>query len=540
MVEEKNLLKGKTIWVIILIALLLLLSVAGIVFWQYSSRLEYIDGNTLNLPYINQWSEDDLLDNPWKNAPFYTGLMYRNLFLADSSFETVECDLAESYQVSDDGLEYSITLKDDLFWSDGEELTIEDVIFSIEVVLQSQSANGIYLTAFAKIEGYDEFKDNPEIGLSGIEIIGENSIVIHLTSAHPTMIQVLAQFVILPEHSLEDADIPNLDSDGYWKDPVVSGMYKVGEVVSGETVQLVRNEYYSGTEPNIDEVILHINYKLTNLDYYSTNNITEIINYRSMRSMTEYKVDLLFYRYFVFNIEGADGNQNEAMQDVNVREAIALAIDRESLLYDIYLDSGTIIESGVPTTYEAYNGSEITYDPEKAIELLEASDYDLSRPLCLVYYYTDDTSKAFMEAVAEDLEAVGFQVELYYVSTSEELYIDREYDILLKGLSAFDVSEWYYEYSNDNPNLSTLLGGDTVFDTLVTALSSITSTEEEYEILQELQELEEEYMYKIPLFTLSQVVYINEDRVDLPDNCTFGNTWYKYDVDFENWSIKKE
>lgn len=537
--NSENQIKKKPKWFLPTILLVVVLVIGNLAIWQYNAQLEYIGGNVLNLPYITQWNDDDLLDNPWKNLQFHAGLMYRNLFLADSSFETVENDLAQSYQVSSDGLEYSITLKDDIRWSDGEALTIDDVIFSIESVLQSSTANGLYSTAFAKIEGYGEFIKNPEIGLSGLEKTNDTSLTIHLSTQHPTMIQVLAQFAILPEHALADADIPHIDNAVYWKDPVVSGMYQVGEVIPYETVQLVRNEYYTGTKPNIDEIMLHVNYKFTNLDYYSTNNITEIINYRSMRSMNEHKVDLLFYRYFVYNFESMNANETPAMDDVNVRKAIALAIDRESLLYDVYLDSGTLVESGVPSSHPSYDGQTLSYDPEKATDLLEQSDYDMSRPLRLGYYYTDATSKAFMEAVAQDLTEVGFNVELCFLSTSAELYEDREYDLLLKGLSAFDVSEWYFEY-NSNANLSYLLGGNTEFNAIVEEFSATVDTKREDELLKELQEMERDNMFKIPLFTLSQVLYINEDRVDLPANCSFGNTWYKYDVDFENWSIKKE
>ena len=52
-----------------------------------------------------------------------TNLMFRGLFLADSTLTEVKPDLAESYEVSDDGLVYTITLKDGLKWSDGEALT---------------------------------------------------------------------------------------------------------------------------------------------------------------------------------------------------------------------------------------------------------------------------------------------------------------------------------------------------------------------------------------------------------------------------------
>lgn len=520
---------------------LLMASAIGAGVYSFANPGEYIEGNVLNIPYINNWYEEDGLDSPWYNASFYSGIMYRNLFLADSTFQTVQVDLASTYTVSEDGLEYAITLKDGLQWSDGEDLTVDDVAFSIETALQAERVNAIYSTAFGEIEGVEAFLATPEDGLSGLSVSG-NTLTMTLCEPYPAMLQVLAQFAILPEHCFENVAPEEIHlTASYWQNPVVSGMYRVGEVDGeAQTIRLVRNEYYSGEEPNIDEVLIHINYKFANLDYYSTNNITEMINYRSMRDMTEHKVDILFYRYFVFNIQGDDGNENSTMEDATVRKAISLAIDRETLLYEIYLDSGYLIESGVPSSNDAYDGEVNAYDPEQAKALLAASDYDLDRPLRLAYYYTDSVSEAFMEAVAKNLEAVGFTVEVVQFSSATELYEEREYDLMLKGLSAFDISEWYIEYSSSSVAMAKLFGGETAFEDLVVELTHTTDEEEHDQLLAELQALERELVYKIPLFTLGQVAYINEERVQLPSGITFGNSWYKYDMDFENWSIKKD
>ncbi len=502
-------------------------------------RGDYIDGNVINFPYSNSWSEDDLLDNPWRNNPMWQGLMHRSLLIADSTLQYVSLDLASDYQLSADGMTYTFILPDDLLWSDGMPITIDDLIFSIEGVCHCDMANSIYKTAFSNIEGGSEFLLDSSLSLTGLEQKG-NSLIIHMATPYPQMDQILAQLAILPAHCFEGVDYADIYYNDYWKDPVVSGMYMVDSVDPGETVTLTQNPNYGGVAPQIETVILHVNYKLARLDYYSTNDITEIINYRSMRSMTEYPIDILFYRYFIFNVQGADGNSNEAMADPLVREAIAYAIDREDLLYDVYLDSGTLIDSGVPATYEAYDGISRSYDPDKARELLAESSYDLSRPLRLTYYYTDTTSKRFMEGVAEDLEAVGFTVDLFRLDAGAELYDQREYDLALKGLSAFDISEWYAEYGTTHSTFSQIFNGLTVFDEPLAQLNATTDETLQNEILLELQSLEHQSLYKIPLFTLGQVLYINEDRVNIPTNVTFGNTWYKYNCNFENWTINRE
>ncbi|MFI3312951.1 MAG: ABC transporter substrate-binding protein, partial [Eubacteriales bacterium] len=421
---------------------------------------------------------------------------------------------------------------------DSQLIDTGDVVFSIKTILRAKDVNGIYTAAFSNIQGAAAYISGETDDLEGLSTNG-NIITIQLEEQSPTLIQVLAQFVILPEHCFENSDLANILKDNYWKIPVVSGMYQVQNVDIDKTVTLGRNPYYGDTPPQIDQVVLHVDYKFTTLDYYSTNNITEIINYRSIRYMEEYKIDILFYRYLMFNIKGIDGNYNEAMDDPYVRQAIAYAIDRETLLSDIYLDSGTLIDSGVARSNQAYDGVTIDYNVEKAKELLAMSDYDLDRPLRLTYYYLDATSQTFMEKVAEDLEEVGFTVDLFRCETTT-LYDGREYDLALKGLSAFNLNEWYIEYTSSSPQLNKLFGGVNEFEVPVKQLILQLEGDERDAILLELQALEHETMYKIPLFTLGQVLYINDERVNLPTNCTFGNTWYKYDVDFEYWSIKTE
>src|SRR5699024_10636244 len=96
-------------------------------------------------------STDDKVPIPWLNRTMPTNLMFRSLFISDSTLNEASPDLAESYEVSEDGLTYTITLKDGLKWSDGEPLTADDVLWSIDAALQTTQVNSIYTSAFKKI-----------------------------------------------------------------------------------------------------------------------------------------------------------------------------------------------------------------------------------------------------------------------------------------------------------------------------------------------------------------------------------------------------
>ena len=162
------------------------------------SAAEAADSGTLKLSVTtgDGSTSDDKIPTPWYNRLLATNLMFRSLFLADSNLTNAQPDLADSYEISDDKLTYTITLKDGLKWSDGEELTAEDVKFSIETALKAATINSIYTSAFKNI--------------SDMSVDG-NTITLTLSSPYASMIDVLAQFAILPEHCLKDADPLKLD-----------------------------------------------------------------------------------------------------------------------------------------------------------------------------------------------------------------------------------------------------------------------------------------------------------------------------------------
>ena len=470
---------------------------------------------------------DDKIPTPWYNRIMATNLMFRGLFLADSTLTEVEPDLAKDYTINDDGLVYTINLKEGLKWSDGEELTAEDVKFSIETALKTATINPIYTSAFQNIK---------EIKVDG------TTITLTLSKPYATMLDVLAQFAILPKHSLENVDPLKLDSDAFWKSPVTSGMYAMDELNVGNYFTLKVNENYEGTKPKISKIICYFvtDYvtaaKAGNTDYVFGNDASLVESLQKMDNFDTHEVDVLFYKYFIFNMKGVDGKENEAMQNKEVRKAIIEAIDRTALagLYP----NATVLNSGVPNNNPAYNGFEYSYDVEQAKADLKASGYDLNRTLKICYYNNDQTSIDLINTVVYYLEQVGFKVEATLSNDgTTDLFTTRDYDIGFKGKSSFSIDEWYVEYMSNDGLFQNIFGGDTAFDALITKLSSETDTEKRNEIYKQLQDLEQEKMYKVPVFTVGTYVFTSKN-VTLPDGVTFCNPLYMCDLDFANWEVK--
>jgi len=470
---------------------------------------------------------DDRIPTPWYNRIFSTNLMYRSLFTTDSSLTDILPDLAEKYEVSEDGLTYTITLKDGLKWSDGEALTPDDVIFSVETALKAATINSIYTAAFGKIS----------------ELTADGTVItVKMSAPYADLPKVLTQFAILPKHCLEQADPLKLEADSYWTNPVTSGMYALDELNVGNYFTLKLNEHYEGEAPKIKKVI---NYyvsdyitaaKSGNTDYMHANAADQVEAMNEMEQFTSHEVDVLFYKYFIFNMKGIDGKENEAMQNIEVRKAIIEAVDRATLA--TFYPSAKVLNSGVPDSSQAYNGFTYAYDAEKAKTSIKESGYDMSRTLRICYYNNDQTSIDLINTIVYYLEQAGLTVEATLSNDgTTDLFTTREYDLGLKGKSSFSINEWYTEYMSQDALFANIFGGDTEFDGLIDELTASTDESKANEVLTKLQNLEQEKVYKVPLFTVGTYVFTSEN-VTLPDGVSFCNPLYSSDVNFSEWEVK--
>lgn len=474
-------------------------------------------------------------------------LLYRGLVISSSNFKEVKPDLAEKYEISKDEKTYTFTMKPNLKWSDGQALTAEDVKFSIEEALKVSLINGIFTEAFTKIEGAKDLKDEKAKDLKGV-IVDKDKVTIKLTKPIGNFMNILAQFYILPKHCLEKENPLELHNSSFWSKPVTSGMYKVDKIQVGNYIELGINPNYEGTKPKIKKVVYNFVQDHTlavqngNEYIFQTNKPKEIQEISKIKGMKKIPVDALFYRYFIVNLAGIDGKGNSKLSDVRVRQALLYAIDKATLGNKLYPEVAkanyTAVPDGKPEELKDVNKFE--FNQEKAKALLKEANYNFNDPLVITYYYKDQTSVDFMQAISYQLNQIGIKTKLVQIQSSSTpaLFKQRKYDIAYKGFSSFGYESWYGEYTSNNVNFKNIYNGDTSFDALVEKLSQTSDETERNSILQQLQKLEQEKLYKLPLYTFNNYLFINENKVKIPSDVTFANTFYRYDYNFEKWELR--
>ena len=286
--------------------------------------------------------------------------------------------LAESYAISEDQKTIEFTLRDGVKWQDGEDLTVDDVVFTIETVaLTSDDYSKV-----ARIEGAADVRDGKAEHMSGITTDG-NKITIQLTEVDATFLNKIGGRSIIPKHIWGEIPFAEWEKKTeLLNNPVGSGPYMLTKYNSGESVELKAFEDYFEGAPKIETFVL----KVVNGDAIaaelSSGNI-DIVDVKELKNaevedlkaegFVKHSIADDMYQYISFNM------RMPIFQDKNLRQAITYAIDRQSILDNIVEGRGSLINAPfIPGSWaEPAEGelNDYAYNPDKAIELLEASGW---------------------------------------------------------------------------------------------------------------------------------------------------------------------
>ena len=353
---------------------------------------------------------------------------------------TIGYDLATAYSASEDGLTWTVEIRDDVKFTDGEPLTAEDVAFTYNTVKESSSVNDFTMLDYA-------------------EAASDTTVLFHMTRPFSIWPYTMAIVGIVPEHAYNSAD--------YGSNPIGSGRYILKQWDRGQQVILEANPDYYGQEPKMKQVtilfmeedaaFLAAQAGEADLVYTSATYSDQSIDSYSLASYAS--VDNRG-----FNLPAAEETTdeegrtagNDLTSDVRVRRAINIGIDRQEMIDNVLNGYGTPAYSicdGLPWYNEA---SEVEYDPEGAAALLDEAGWIMNddgvrekdgvkAELNLLYASGDSVRQALAADFANQLGELGISC------TIEGVGWDTAYDRALSepliwGWGAHTPMELYNIY----------------------------------------------------------------------------------------------
>ena len=251
------------------------------------------------------------------------GLMYAGLLSMNKKLE-YENDLAKSYKVSDDKLSITFELKDNVFWSDGKPITVDDVKFSWDKMLDPK-------TEYPYQSLYDSF--------TGLEVTGPRTFTFKLKEIFAPALNYAAGIAILPKHIYEKLDIN--DNPENAKPTVVSGPFLFKEWVKDDHATFVANDKYHGGRPNLDTYIFRV-VKDATVSYAMLKTGEADESGIQPQDFDEAKASSVFdtYRYYYFAAPWdyiGFNLKNPILADRRVRQALSYALDKKKMIDRIQL-----------------------------------------------------------------------------------------------------------------------------------------------------------------------------------------------------------
>ncbi len=362
----------------------------------------------------------DNYDPHWNQLIAYAVLIGHNVFeqltMLDANM-SIAPNLATSWDISEDGTEYTFHLRAGAKFHNGRDLTADDVLYSFNRITEQE-------TTFAS-------KMDPVVS---IEALDSATVKFTLQAPWAPFLEDVALISIVPEEAIDTIS----------KEPIGSGPYRFVEWQPNDRIVLEKNPDYSG--PMVShlegiEIKILPDYAvaLTNLEAGSVDAVYDVpaADADRFRGRDGFVIQTPNASNSLFLLEMAI-NRYEPLQNPNVRKALAMSLDKSAIQQNVYFGQGTPQSGSLPRSSWAFvEGEEITYDPEGAKALLAEAGYpdgfDLTVKVIAGVAVMENVATIWQNGLAE--AGVNLTVEIEDLSTWLDNYVGRTYQTIANWMN---------------------------------------------------------------------------------------------------------
>ena len=366
--------------------------------------------------------------------------------------------LAESWDISDDGLEYTFHLRQGVKFHNGNDFTAEDVAYTFHRMLTVEG--GVNTEFIDQIKGADELLAGETDTLEGVEVVDDYTIKVTLKEPFAGFLASISS----PGVSIYDSEATEAAGDQFGMDPAVTvgtGPFEFSSWSFNNQLVLTRNEDYWKGASGLPGVVIKIipdtetqsmmfesgELDILDLDYAadSVDRFTETYPDQIVQGP---RVGIV---YFTMNFN------KEPFQDVRVRKAVQMSIDRQAILDALYGGRGQVEQGIFPHGLIGFNPDqeEIKYDPEAAKTLLAEAGYADGFDMEIAADSSaSDTMTMALEIVSDQLAEVGIRAEIKNYDESTWLETRKSGE-----LGSF-MSTWSADYNDPDNFIYTFFGNE--------------------------------------------------------------------------------
>ena len=450
--------------------------------------------------------------------------------------------LADSV-TTEDNINFVVHIDDAATWSDGTPITAADVEYTVRR-LASPVVNNTTLMLYAfEGVGDDGFVEQGAESVAGLQIIDDKTI--QFTSKYPmaltTFENTYARYLhVMPKHVIEQFSEEELLTADWFNHPdVISGPFFLIDFDNDHYISYEANADYWRGAPKIDKLNIRI---VDSSQIYSGLQSGEIdITHHTMTAIPQEDFDSIEALENVETVYGAPiTNQSAFIQtanipDARVRQALVYAIDRQQLVDQLLKGHGEVVDGFVSSASPFFSEevTPISYDPDKAKQLLEEAGWDGTQTLRFYVNSGDSTFVNGAQVLVAQWEAVGINVEVNTVDLATLMTIagSTDYDIL--------AVQYTYAPVDPYPDVDWLLGGEGSWtgyhsDEISEALAGTQQTSDVEEIKDLYAVVDKKVQEDVPMFS----AYIISAQGAVSNRLTgAAPSAYGFFNDVQNWDV---
>lgn len=427
----------------------------------------------------------------------YDGLVYRNEKLE------LQPGLALRWEYLDDNTRIRFTLRENVTFHNGEPFNAAAVQYTFDRLLGDEGLKGPQRSNYTSIQQ--------------VKIVDDYTVDFHLNAIDPVLLIKLSGYgaMIVPPDYIKEKGEKHFDTA-----PVGTGPFKFISYKRDAHLKLAKNEDHWRGAPKIERLtyrfIPESNTRLAELQSGSVDILmaVEISDVEIIRNHKDLTLETIKGPVvYSLRFKPVDA----VTEDVRVRKAINMAVDRKSIVESLLQGYGSTIASFQSSLSFGYdpNLKEYPYDVEKAKQLLKEANVQEGTLLTIDFRSNNATFKEVSQAVASYLEAVGFTVKINPVETG--LFLN---DIVPNGktneLYQSSWGGWTFDYDNTaylmyhsgekwNP-----YGTTDEIDALLEKQRSIVDVEQRKQLLQEIARKVADAAYALPLYNLDALYGVHK------------------------------
>lgn len=367
--------------------------------------------------------------------------------------------LCTGYTPSEDGLTYTFTLREGVVFSNGSALTASDVQYTFERLL---TAGGVNDDIPLEVAGAEALKNGEADTLAGFAVNSDTEFAITLAAPNAGFIAELTgpAMSVVDKETMEQVENFGISCE----DTIGTGPYKITEWVVNDHYTLEYNENYWGEEPSVKKMVVSIIPDASTQNLMYQNGELDILDLEYLDSAivestykTQYADRIISGSRVGLTYLAMNAN-HEFLSDVNVRKAIQMAIDVDSIIASVYAGDA-IPESGIiPTGVWGHNDAleRPAFDVEGAKALLAEAGYaegDISFELAMDSSASSNTQLVY-QIIQQYLKAIGVNAEIATYDESSWL------DLRKSGEMDSFVANWTMDYNDPANIMYTFFGSE--------------------------------------------------------------------------------